>query len=286
MIPFSHYHGLGNSFLVLDCRSPIAQPTPEDARTHCAQGTGEDVDGLLCIEEGRAGANYHMRILNRDGSEPEMCGNGLRCVVKHIVDRWGHLETPLTISTRTGLHTARWELDDGGNVHWVAVSMGPPSRIPSEIPILGGNPPARVRISVEGTSHSLECVSMGNPHAVRFGSASRELAERLGPVLQKSAHFPEGANIGFAEVESPTRVHLVVYERGCGITEACGTGACASVVAAIDQGLVSADQEIDVILPGGRLQIRVERDHGEVWMAGPAVHVTDGQLPLAEEPAA
>ena len=281
MVPYSQYHGLGNSFLVLDCRAAHLNPGPEDARTHCATAGGMGVDGLLCIEKGRDGASLHMRVLNADGSEPEMCGNGIRCVVKHVVDQWGPQTAPLILSTAAGIHHAHWTLGEDGTVEAVRVSMGKPSRIPEEIPVHGES--AQVTLTIGEDSHALECVSMGNPHAVRFGSASRELAERIGPLLAASPLFPEGVNVGFARIEHPTRIHLVVHERGCGVTEACGTGACACVVAAVADGRAPAGEDVSVVLPGGILKIRVERDLGAVWMTGPAVHVRDGQLSLTAE---
>jgi len=281
MVPYSQYHGLGNAFLVLDCRTNDTSPGPEDARIHCPTMGSSGVDGLLCIEEGRGGASFHMRVLNADGSEPEMCGNGIRCVVKHVVDQWGPQTAPLAISTAAGIRQAQWVLGEDGKVESVSVSMGKPSRIPEEIPVQGAS--ARIAIQLGEDSHELECVSMGNPHAIRFGSSSRDLAERIGPPLSASPVFPEGVNIGFARIETPTRIHLVVHERGCGVTEACGTGACACVVAAVDDGRSPAGEDVSVILPGGILKIRVEKDRGDVWMTGPAVHVRDGHLSLAAE---
>ena len=280
MVPYSHYHGLGNAFLVLDCRERMALPTPEDAIRLCDPITGHGVDGLLCIQEGREGAEHHMHILNADGSEAEMCGNGIRCVIKHIVDRWGATASPMTLSTGAGIHHAHWRKGADGAVQEVPVSMGRAKRHPAAIPVLDAPTPARVELSAGGANHTLECVSMGNPHAIRVGSAARELAEELGPLIGSAPRFPEGVNVGFAAVDGPHRINLVVHERGCGITEACGTGACACVVAAIDRGLVECDQDIEVCLPGGSLGVRVDGMSGMIWMTGPAVHVADGHLTL------
>ncbi|RMH44367.1 MAG: diaminopimelate epimerase [Deltaproteobacteria bacterium] len=290
---FFKYHGLGNDFVVVDLRAAQRGdgPWPEDppaVRALCDRRFGVGADGVLPILPPQAdGAHARMRVLNADGSEAEMCGNGIRCVAKHLYERDPALRTsPLRIDTGAG--TLACAVDaDGGTVTAVAVDMGRPRLQRGDIPMTG---PASERcvaapLDVEGRAITVTAVSMGNPHAVAFvpetGPALRALAERVGPAIERHAWFPNRTNVEFAHVHAPDAIELVVWERGCGITLACGTGACATVVAACLEGHCRPGGDVAVSLLGGTLHIRVAGDYSGVRMRGPATHVFDGDIDLA-----
>jgi diaminopimelate epimerase len=292
-VNFSKYHGLGNDFIVVDLRAEAgALPDPDLVRALCDRRHGIGADGVLPILPATGDADARMRVLNADGSEAEMCGNGLRCVVKHLCERDPALADRarehglLRIETGAGVlgcqpHTRH------GQVHAVTVDMGPPQLGRASIPMTGpaGEPCIEVPLTVAGTSLSVTAVSMGNPHVVAFvdaaGPALRALAEAVGPSIERHDWFPRRTNAELAHVHGPSEIELVVWERGCGITLACGTGACATAVAACLTGRAQPGTEISVRLPGGTLAITVAEDHGTVWMRGPAVHVFDGTASLA-----
>jgi diaminopimelate epimerase len=280
---FTKYHGLGNDFLVVDGRG-MQPPFPNvTAIAMCNRRFGIGADGVLVVEHptARSGATVRMRIINPDGTEPEMCGNGLRCFVKHVVDRLELWSNPLDVQTDAGVRSCAWTRGPDGLVDSITVSMGAPVFDPVRVPMAdahGTTTPLPLGIVAPGdpVEPEIDGVSMGNPHGIVFGSADQELALRLGPRIQQLPLFPEGVNVNFAEVRSPTDVRLVVYERGCGLTLACGTGASATVSAAIRRGLSSFDQDVRVELPGGALTIRVLADFADVLMTGPATLVCDG----------
>jgi diaminopimelate epimerase len=226
-----------------------------------------------------------MRVLNADGGEAEMCGNGLRCVAKYLYERDPALhQDALTIDTGAGLLRCDMTVEDGA-VQSVTVDMGRPRLTRGEIPMSG---PAEERCldAAHDSGYSFTGVSMGNPHAIAFvdesGDALRALAENVGPGVETDAWFPQKTNVEFAKIHSPTDIELVVWERGCGITLACGTGACATAVAACLNGHAQPGTEITVRLLGGSLAITVAEDYSTVYMRGPASHVFDAELDLTE----
>jgi diaminopimelate epimerase len=284
---FAKYHGLGNDFLVVDLRT--ASPAdaaqiqdPASVIALCDRQFGVGGDGVLAILPSSTGDDARMRVLNSDGSEAEMCGNGLRCVVKELRDRGGITKDEMAIDTGAGRLVCNI-LEDGH----VSVSMGAPRLLRSEIPMVGplGERCIDQPIDVPGQpTRTITCVSMGNPHAITFVSSreeARHLAETVGPAVERHAYFPQRTNAEFAFVKSPLEIDLVVWERGAGLTLACGTGACATVVAAILTGRCEEGPAVKVNLPGGSLQIRVMPELSNVKMYGPAVHVFDGELDLA-----
>ena len=286
---FAKYHGLGNDFVIVDLRADDPVPSvqePGAVRAICDRRFGVGADGVLAVLPAReAGADAWMRVLNADGTEAEMCGNGLRCVAKYLYERDPALRRDaLTIDTGAGL--LRCDLTvDGGSVSSVTVDMGRPRLTRGEIPMTG--PAAERCIDAEhACGYSFTGVSMGNPHAIAFvaesGTALRALAERVGPGLETHSWFPAKTNVEFAHMHSPTEIELVVWERGCGITLACGTGACATAVAACLNGHAAPGTEIAVRLLGGDLAITVADDYGTVLMRGPATHVFDAELDLSE----
>lgn len=291
---FAKYHGLGNDFLVVDLRAASvadanAVQDPASVMALCDRQFGVGGDGVLAVLPSKT-ADARMRVLNSDGSEAEMCGNGLRCVAKELHDRGGLRQPEIVIETGAGNLACAIEAKEGvedGFATSVTVRMGAPRLTRGEIPMTG---PADERcieqaFEVPGQpATAITAVSMGNPHAITFVESreeARRLAEQVGPSVERHAWFPQRTNAEFAHVKSPREIDLVVWERGCGITLACGTGACATAVAAVLTGKVNEGVPVRVNLPGGALEITVLPDLSNVLMKGPARHVFDGELDLA-----
>lgn len=284
---FAKYHGLGNDFLVVDLRDErgddaAAVQEPAVVKALCDRQFGVGGDGVLAVLPGESGADARMRVLNADGSEAEMCGNGIRCVAKELFDRGGVKKERIAIDTGAGRLVCAIDAQDGV-ARAVTVEMGAPRLSRGEIPMTG---PAGERcieqpIAIPGQpERKLTCVSMGNPHAITFvtNESVRELAEQVGPSIERHAWFPNRTNAELARVIGPREIDLVVWERGCGITLACGTGACATVVAAVLTGRAEEGSEVLVHLPGGDLAITVLPGLSNVLMRGPALHVFDGEV--------
>jgi diaminopimelate epimerase len=271
VLAFQKVEGLGNDFVLLDRLDVDADTLTRDiawaraaAPQVCDRRTGIGADGILVVGPGQRGA-ASMIVVNADGSRPEMCGNGLRCVAAFVAERHG--DAVLDIDTDAGVRACRILGRDGG-VASVSVDMGPYER-------LGERTPA----SAQG--HEFIGVSMGNPHAVCFVEREHPelLARTLGPAIELDpVYAPAKTNVEFARIEPDSSITLWVWERGVGITSACGTGACATVAAAVAIGLLAAEQAIPVRLPGGLLTITVAAS-GRVEMAGPARQVFSGVLP-------
>lgn len=305
-VPFSKVEGLGNDFVVVDLRpgQPGAEArealtTPATVRVVCDRNFGVGADGVLAILPGDQG-DARMRVLNADGSEAEMCGNGIRCVAKVLFeDDPGLRRSPLRIDTGAGLLECAVEAQDG-QVSSVAVEMGRPRLSRAEIPM--GGPPGelavRSRITLADTDFVFTAVSMGNPHVVIFvddpTADLRALATTFGPKIENAPLFPKRTNVEFARIRGQ-EIDLVVWERGCGITLACGTGACATVVAAYLEGRLPGNVETPVNLPGGTLFITVATESSGpgdtvnlsprgVRMRGPArrVFTANLNLPVAQ----
>jgi diaminopimelate epimerase len=271
-IPFRKMHGLGNDFVVLDRRRAIAAIDAATARALADRRTGIGCDQLILIEPPRLpGAQVAMRILNADGSEAEACGNGTRCIARLVGEETG--ETWVRIETAAGLLEA--ELMPNGDV---AVDMGPARTGWRDIPLAREMDTARVDLAL-GPLTAPVCTNIGNPHATFFvpDAAAIDLAA-LGPRLEHDKLFPERANIGVATVEGREDIRLRVWERGAGITRACGTGACAALVAASRRGLTG--RHAKVALDGGVLDIDWRED-GHVIMTGPATLTFEGTFDAA-----
>lgn len=275
------YHGLGNDFVILDRRATGEDIDDERARRLCDRHRGVGADGVLVLLPAKPfeTAAFRMVVHNSDGSVPEMCGNGLRCAVKYAVDhRPSGKAPPEALVVDTGAGPLRCEVGyDGEQVSWVRASMGPARLLAPHLPTTpGGSPfvdrPLEGHPTVRGTA-----VSMGNPHLVLFSTPLDE-AEVLGPVLEVHPFFPEKTNVGFARLE-PGGMSLRVWERGAGLTQACGTAACAAVAAAVHEGRLEAEVWHTVRLPGGPLRIRARSDLSEVLMEGPAERVFVLDLP-------
>jgi len=285
-IPFWKYHGAGNDFVVVDLReSPVDDPISLSIRV-CQRRLGLGADGLLLIGPTVVdGCDVSMRIVNADGSHAEMCGNGLRCVVKHVLDARlaGDRRTGdrLTVETGAGPLACTAHRGDDGRVDTVRVAMGKPILDRAEIPVAGteaveGRPIREEIVHPLGETFRFTAVSMGNPHAVIFcdegevdDEAPVDLARHFGPGLESHAMFPKKVNVAFVRAEG-AHLTAAVYERGAGLTAACGTGACAIGVAAGLEDRVPWGTPLDVTLPGGTLTIVVEPSLENVHMTGPA----------------
>lgn len=277
-LQFSKLHGLGNDFVVIDARDLRVDFAGELARRLCDRHTGIGADGLLLftgsVELPR------MTVVNADGSVPEMCGNGLRCFVKWFGDGLRCNDAAITVETGSGPLRCTIARDSAGAVASVAVAMGHATWQPEQVPVLAEAPLVNSPFEVGGVTLQLSALATGNPHAVTFDALSRQEVQRLGPLLSSHRRFPAGVNAEFARViVGPTGPEIVVdvHERGCGWTQACGTGATATVLAAVALGLVPRDTEIVTHLPGGWLGITVDAI-GAATMRGPAVTVFDGAL--------
>lgn len=242
--------------------------TPSLARALCDRHTGLGADGVLAVQKATAGdAAFRMVVHNADGSVAESCGNGIRCLVWYAA-REGGAEGHTRVQTGGGVVDAELSGPDARTAR-VRVDMGAPVvEARAREVILAGS-------ALTGTS-----VSMGNPHFVVHAGADHPDAERLGRAANDDAAFPEGVNLGIATLREDGGVDLTVYERGAGLTLACGTGACAAAVALVVRGDRPADIPIPVYLPGGRLDIEVAADLSRVWMTGPATWVFDGEVDL------
>jgi diaminopimelate epimerase len=279
-------HGTGNDFVVIDGTSDAlrSRATEDWARLAIAMDdrhVGIGGDGILVALPSSV-AQLRMRMFNPDGSEAEMCGNGIRCLAKFAVER-GLAEPQdgrLTVETGAGVLACEL-LPSAADVQAVRVSMGLPRLDPREIPLLAEQaPPVRgFPVQVDGATYPVTCVSMGNPHAVLFTDVPvREFPlERIGPLVEHHAAFPKRVNFEVVNVESRGRLQARVWERGAGLTLACGTGACAVAVAARLNGL--AGDASDVVLPGGTLRIEWDGE-GEAFLTGPAVEVFEGEWRL------
>ena len=280
MLAFSKYQGLGNDFLILEGRQGqlsvgISEPDPEWVRRICDRRFGVGGDGLILALPPQADGDLRMRIFNADGTEAEMCGNGIRCLARYLADTDG--EAPgcrWAIETPAGM--IRPELMADGQLQ---VDMGAPFLEPTSIPTMlefvDGLP--RGSLEIDGIPLNVASVGMGNPHVVvPVDDLSRIPFEEWGAALEVHPVFPAKTNVHFLKVHSRDRLEIRVWERGAGPTLACGTGACATLVAAVLLDL--ADEQAEVILPGGPLLISWPGSTGSVLMIGPAEAVFDGVI--------
>lgn len=286
-LPFLKAEGTGNDFVVVDLRGVVgpaqaeAIQDPAVVRHVCDRHFGVGADGVLAILPSAAG-DARMRVLNADGSEAEMCGNGLRCVAKVLYETDPSLRRR-TLNIETGAGVLACTLDvTGGLVQTVAEEMGRPRLTRSEIPLSPGGDERALREPIRARDRDFQftAVSMGNPHAVIFVDGDedlRALAETYGPTLEVAERFPRRTNVEFARVRG-RQIDLVVWERGSGLTLACGTGACATVVAACLEGRMTPGAETFVHLPGGILTITAAADYAGVRLRGPARIVFHGTL--------
>jgi diaminopimelate epimerase len=271
---FTKMHGAGNDYVYVNC---FEEALPEDiaglamAVSDRHKGIGSDGLILICPSEK---ADARMRMFNADGSESEMCGNGVRCVAKYVYDHGIARQQTLKIETGAGVLHLDLELA-GSRVSQVRVNMGKPILKSAEIPtLLPGDPPVDAALDLGDQSLKVTCVSMGNPHCITFvDELNDHWVHDIGPKVEVHPMFPNRVNAEFIEVVSPTELKMRVWERGSGETQACGTGACASAVAGVLTG--RSERDVLIHLPGGDLRLEWA-DSEEVFMTGPAVEVYEG----------
>jgi diaminopimelate epimerase len=277
-IEFTKYHGLGNDFILIDNRSTSTPAiTPDQAIKLCDRHFGIGADGVIFALPGENGTDYTMRIFNSDGSEPEMCGNGIRCFAGFVADLEGEFrnQDKYRIHTLAGVITPQL-MPDGQ----VKVDMGIPRLLAGEIPTTLTSTNEKVinqPLQVAGKSWDVTCVSMGNPHCITFVEDVTAIPlESIGPQFEHHAAFPQRINTEFIQVVRHDYVKMRVWERGAGITLACGTGACASLVAGVLTE--KCDRVATVELPGGPLQIEWSEIDQRIYMTGPAEKVFTGKI--------
>jgi diaminopimelate epimerase len=284
MIRFVKMHGLGNDYLVVDAMRGQPEETKLSAlaRALSDRHFGIGADGLILVLPSRV-ADFHMRIFNSDGSEAEMCGNGVRLFAKYVYEHGLTQERELEIETLAGIIRPSLRVK-GGEVVQVKVDMGEPRLRRSEIPMKGPDAPQVVgeKLKVNGRRLAITAVSMGNPHCVVFvDDVEQTPVEKLGPAIERHDLFPRRTNVEFAQVVSQSQIKMRVWERGSGETLACGTGASATLVAAVLNGL--AQRRAVIKLRGGDLQVSWRAEDKHVFIEGPAAEVCVGETRLDEE---
>ncbi|HEY9771102.1 MAG TPA: diaminopimelate epimerase [Coleofasciculaceae cyanobacterium] len=277
VIEFSKYQGLGNDFILIDNRhnsEPIIDP--EQAIKMCDRHFGIGGDGVIFVLPGTEKTDYTMRIYNCDGSEPEMCGNGIRCLAKFIAQLEGNSAVNQSYKIQTLAGVIVPKLTSNGEV---TVDMGEPELTAAKIPTTLGAVEGKViaqPLEVGDRTWSVTTVNMGNPHCITFVEDSDAIAlEEIGPLFEHHSAFPQRTNTEFIQVIRPDYVKMRVWERGAGITLACGTGACASVVAGVLNNMCARSCTVE--LPGGCLQINWSAADNRVYMTGPATEVFTGK---------
>ncbi len=274
-IPFTKMHGLGNDFVYVDCLNRDIDRLPELAVEMSRRHTGVGSDGIIAILPSDR-ADCRMRIFNADGSEAQMCGNGIRCVAKYIYDNGIVHKQHITVETLSGLKTVDIHPGIDGLTDTVTVDMGAPLTAPADVPVaFAGDRMFEQPVDVGGSVVNVTAVSMGNPHGVVFvDSFDGDIVSTLGPALEQHSIWPEKANIEFVRVDAPDTLSMRAWERGAGETMACGTGACAAAAAAVATG--RARWPLTVRLIGGNLFIDCDPATGHIMMTGPAVTVYTG----------
>ncbi|MGN7939205.1 diaminopimelate epimerase [Virgibacillus sp. 6R] len=280
---FTKMHGLGNNYVYVNMfqeqlqEEQLSDIAKKVANVHT--GIGSDGLILICPSEN---APVKMRIFNNDGSEGKNCGNGLRCVAKYAYEHKIVTDTEFKIETLSGLVDAKVHVDND-TVTLVTVDMGEPKLLKSQIP-MEGKPDSKTineRIEFNGQQYEVTTVSMGNPHIIFYvDDIETAPVTTLGPIVEKDPRFPEGVNVEFVQVVSDDEIHFRVWERGSGVTQACGTGACAAVVSSVLNDLTKAGKDTTVHLAGGDLTINWTTE-GRVLMTGPAEVICTGEYFLS-----
>lgn len=277
MIKFTKMHGLGNDYIYIDCiKGEKIENASYLAKTMSNRHFGIGSDGLILICKSNI-ADFKMQMFNYDGSEAEMCGNGIRCVGKYVYDNELTNNKIITVETLGGIKKLKLNIKNK-KVETVEVDMGEPIFEAEKIPVLSDKYPVKnLKIIAEDKEFTFTCVSMGNPHAVTIIKNVIDFdVQRYGEILEKSKIFPQRANIEFVQILDKENVKMRVWERGTGETLACGTGACATVVACNLNGYVKND--VNVELPGGILKIKWNKENNHVYMTGPAITVFRGEI--------
>ena len=273
-IKFTKMHGLGNDFVVIDGVGQPVSLSTEQLQRLADRHFGVGCDQVLLIEIAEGDADYRYRIFNADGGEVEQCGNGARCFARYVHDRGMTRKREIRVETLGGVIIPRLEADGE-----VTVNMGAPKFEPREIPFVAEKRAPTYPLDIDSKQLEISVVSMGNPHAVQWVPDIDDapvLTE--GAMIEGHPRFPQRVNAGYMQVIDRHHIRLRVYERGAGETLACGTGACAAVVAGIQRGML--ESPVEVSFRGGDLFIRWEGEDQPVWMTGPAVTVFDGEIDL------
>lgn len=279
---FTKMHGIGNDYVYVNCFEETVENPERISKLISDRHFGIGSDGLVLIMPSDK-ADFRMRMFNADGSEGMMCGNATRCIGKYVYDKGMTDKTEITLETKSGIKKLKL-FPENGKVKTVLVDMGKAIIKPAEIPVLAdGEDFISRKIEVNGAEETVTCVSMGNPHCVIFTDKNVDdfELEKIGPSYENHPLFPERINTEFANVIDGNTVKMRVWERGSGETWACGTGACATAVAACLNGHCKRDEEIRLMLRGGDLFITYKSD-GTVLMRGPATTVFRGEIDIAE----
>ena len=276
MIKFTKMHGLGNDYVYIDAINQKIENESSLAKFVSNRHFGIGSDGLILICKSEI-ADFKMRMFNSDGSEAEMCGNGIRCVGKFVYDQGLTNKTTVKIETLAGIKTLILNTKDE-KVETARVDMGEPILEAEKIPVISTEKPVKnLELEAENQKFKFTCVSMGNPHAITIVEDTKKFdVEKYGKVLEIDKAFPKKANIEFAQIVDRQNINMRVWERGAGETLACGTGACATAVACNLNGLT--DRKVNIELLGGTLNIEWNETDNHVYMTGPAVTVFDGEL--------
>ena len=273
---FTKMHGIGNDYVYVDCFDQRVDDPAALARVISDRHFGVGGDGLILIMPSDT-ADVRMRMFNADGSESQMCGNGVRCVAKYAHDHGRSKANPIRVETLAGIKTIELALGADGRVSQATVDMGEPILDPVQIPVQVPQKRAiDLPIRTSKNAYLMTCVSMGNPHAVIFvDKAAAVPLESVGPEIERNPVFPQRVNAHFVQVVSPTEVIMRTWERGSGITLACGTGASAVCVAGVLTG--RAGRKILAHLPGGDLELEWRESNNRLYMTGPATEVFSGE---------
>ncbi len=273
---FTKMQGLGNDYVYVNCFRENVENPSEMAIKVSDRHFGIGSDGLILIKPSEV-ADFRMDMYNADGSQAEMCGNGIRCVAKYVYDYGLTDQTEISVETLAGIKYLKLQIADG-KVSRITVNMGQPELVPDKIPVqAGGDRVVDEPIVVNGVTYKMTCVSMGNPHCIVFVDDTADFPlEEIGPMFENHERFPKRVNTEFIQILNRNEVNMRVWERGSGETLACGTGACASAVACVLNGLT--EDEITLHLLGGDLSVRWDQEENLVYMTGPATVVFDGEI--------
>lgn len=283
-LKFTKMHGAGNDFVVLDATRNPLDLSPQQWRQLGDRRFGVGADQMLVVEgPDQAGVDFRYRIFNADGGEVEQCGNGSRAFVKYVIDKGLTEKRQIRVSTKAGIIEPKMEADGS-----ITVDMGPPRFSPNDLPFDVQSLTHRIEaqdtlwnLPLSTGQVEISIVSMGNPHAVQVvDDVDTAPVATLGPEIEKHPRFPHRVNAGFMQILEPHHIRLRVYERGAGETLACGTGACAAVVAGIRRGLLQSPVQVDA--RGGTLSIAWNGQTSPVFLSGPAVTVFEGEIELTD----
>ncbi len=273
-LQFTKMHGLGNDFVIVDGRRVDSENLGRLAARLCRRRFGIGADQLLILAEAKT-ADYRMLIYNPDGSQAEMCGNGVRCLAKFIRDKGVATKNELHIETLAGVVKTKWVADQ------LEVDMGEPILAADKIPVKLTGEIISLPLELNGSRFNISCVSMGNPHCVILVDDVEAFAvTEYGPKIERQPLFPQRTNVEFVQIINREQIKVRVWERGAGETLACGSGACASVVAAVLNH--KTERRVEVHLPGGPLKIFWSPGDNHIYMCGPAEEIFEGSIDIAD----